>query len=103
MTKMTATRSRPKIVSDSRFRSRVRDILVVLPNRSPGLALKVTGDENVLMVFPRMGKPLASMRDLLSLDWYSVEVSEGKGDSDFERLEIEDVRTFLIGLDLAPA
>lgn len=91
----------PSLVTDKRFRSRVRDLLVELPNLSPGLGLLVAGDENVVMVFPRAGRAIKTFEDLLSLTWYRVDSREPV--LDFEPLGRDAAKAFFRDLRPAPA
>lgn len=100
-TGMAEISSTPKVVTDPRFRSRVRDLLVELPNSVPGLGLKVTGAENVVMVYPRAGRAISTIDDLLSLRWYSVRAGEYYDHLDFTELPPDEVRTFLEGFRTA--
>ncbi len=90
-------RTRPEIVTDRRFRDRVRGLLVVLPNNSPGLGLKVkvSDSEKAVLVFPRAGRSLSNLQDLLALTWYEVDAAALDGPDAFIRLETERVREFL--------
>lgn len=91
----------PRLVTDRRFRSRVRGLLVELPNNTQGLGLKVTGDENVVMTFTRFGRRMKTRSDLLALRWYSVRVDDGSSEPSFETMTPEAVMAFLEGLAAA--
>lgn len=90
---------RPSIVANPRFRNRVRELLVELPSSSKGLALRISGKEHVVAVFPRLGSSLISSKDLLALTWYDVEVQDAdKGEWRFKPLADESVEEFLKAL-----
>lgn len=90
--------SAPRLVTDRWFRSCVRRLLVELPNYAAGLGLKVSGRENVVMVFPRFGKRIRTRADLLALCWYAVHVGDQEVEPQFERMKHEEIRAFLEGL-----
>lgn len=90
--KIKAKKKQPGIVTDPRFRDMVRELLVVLPGVSPGLGLSIEGiDENVIMTYPRAGKPIHTVGDLLRLTWYECKVQEDNYDIDFKLVEASKV------------
>lgn len=85
----------PRLATDRWFRSCARKLLVELPNEAPGLALKVSGPDSVVMVFPRFGRRIENRDDLAALRWYSVHV-DGEGvEPRFDRMKREEVDRFL--------
>jgi hypothetical protein len=82
------------VASDSRFRAAVRERLVVLPQNCPGLAVKVSGRERAVVVFPREGK-IGSGASLLNFVWLSVEINDDAAPLEFRAMGREDVLGFL--------
>ena len=100
---MSVLERKPAVATDPRFRGRVRDLLVELPNDVPGIGLRVTGDEYAVLVYPRAGWEPESFEDLLRLRWYSVEALRAPNGLEFQELKSEDVGDFLRDLQAARA
>jgi len=91
---------RPQVEADPTFRSKVRELLVTLGN-APGLGVVVRGIENVVTVFPRAGRSMSTLGDLLGMEWREVEYSGPGRMSDFLPMDKEAVEKLLKSLSTA--
>jgi hypothetical protein len=87
----------PRVVSDARFRAAVRERLVVLPQDSPGLAVRVSGLEKAVVLFPREGR-VGSSENLLNFVWLSVEVIDDASPLEFKPMSREETVAFLVDI-----
>ena len=91
----------PTILENHQFRNLVRDRLVVLGNKSSGLGVKVTGKEHAVVIFPRAGRSLSTLGEMLELTWVEVTVTGTGPDSGvagFRSIGRDEAQAFLKSL-----
>lgn len=97
MTQLAETGHYPAVLANAKFRSAVREHLVTLGNESPGLGLRVRGNENAAVVFPRAGRSPKTYAELLALRWLDANVQGDEDDPTISLvpMEREEVVRFL--------